>query len=106
MTIKVNPRDKSIEPFELNEHDGPVLRLDLSVNGLLASSSGDGTLKIWNLDERKVIKTFTDLPKINSHLLTNQYGKLQRFSRMNLCCADVSVLFYLLVQSHRALSRT
>lgn len=75
MTIKVVPKDKSSEPFELSDHDGPVLRIDLSVNGLLASSSGDGTMKIWNLNERKVIKTFTGFSKIKSYNITNQYGK-------------------------------
>lgn len=75
MTIKVVPRDKSAEFFELIEHEGPVLRIDLSVQGLLASASGDGTIKIWNLEERKVIKTITGLDKIKSYQMTNQYGK-------------------------------
>lgn len=74
MLIKVSLRDKSADYFELNEHNGPVFRIDLSVNGLLASSSGDGTLKIWNLDEKKVIKTFSGLEKAKSYQATNIFG--------------------------------
>lgn len=74
MTIKVALKDGSDEPFELTEHHGPVLRIDLSVNNLLASASGDGTIKIWNLDERKVVKTINGFEKINSYAMSDQYG--------------------------------
>lgn len=74
MTIKVKPRDTTVEPFELTEHTGPVLRIDLSANGLLASSSGDGTIKIWNLDEKKCIKTISGFDKIKSYQITQVYG--------------------------------
>lgn len=74
MTIKVKPRDESSEPFELNEHSGPVLRIDLNKNGLLASSSGDGTIKIWNLDEKKCIKTISGFDKIKSYQITQSFG--------------------------------
>lgn len=74
MTIKVVPKDKSSDFFELNEHNGPVLRIALSCNGLLASSSGDATIKIWNLDERKVVKTICGLDKVKSYQETNVYG--------------------------------
>lgn len=86
MTIKVVPRDKSTEFFELAEHEGPVLRIDLSA-GLLASASGDGTIKIWNLDERKVIKTITGLDKIKSYQITNQYGE-QMHNDLFACTAS------------------
>lgn len=75
MTIKVVPRDKSTEFFEFSEHEGPVLRIDLSRNGLLASSSGDGTIKIWQLDERKLVKTLTGFDKVKSYEATEVFGK-------------------------------
>lgn len=74
MFIKVVPRDKSSEFFELTGHAGPVLRIDLSTDGLLASSSGDGTLKVWDLNERKVVKTISDLEKAKSYQATNVFG--------------------------------
>lgn len=79
MLIKVKPNVDNSEPFELKEHEGPVLRIDLSVNGLLASYSGDGTIKIWNLEERKAIKTIEGFTKIKSHIMTDRYGE----SRLN-----------------------
>lgn len=78
MTIKVNRRDPA-ESFELTEHSGPVLRIDLSANGLLASSSGDGTIKIWNLDEKKCIKTISGFDKIKSYQVTQVFGTSTRF---------------------------
>lgn len=67
MTIKVQPRDRSINFFEFGGHEGPVLRIDLSCNDLLASSSGDGTIKIWNLAERKVVRTLIGFEKVKSY---------------------------------------
>lgn len=81
MTIKVKPRDNGAEYFEFAEHEGPVLRIDLSRNGLLASSSGDGTIKIWNLDERKVVKTLTGFDKVKSYETTEVFGELIRLER-------------------------
>lgn len=71
------PKDKSSEYFELAGHGGPVFRIDLNTSGLLASSSGDGTLKIWDLDERKEIKTFNDFDKVKSYQATNVFGMMQ-----------------------------
>lgn len=70
----MTPRNTSIEPFELNEHTGPVLRIDLNSNDLLASSSGDGTIKIWNLEEKQCIKTIPGFDKIKSYQITQVYG--------------------------------
>lgn len=98
MIIKVVSRDKGSEFFELSEHEGPVLRIDLSSDGLLASSSGDGTIKIWNLEEKKVVKTFTGFDKIKSYQATNCFGNLSLklilivFS-IYLCFGDLICLF-------------
>lgn len=37
----------------------------MSVKDQLASSSGDGTIRIWNLEDSKVIKTFEGLERVN-----------------------------------------
>lgn len=65
--IKVQLRDKSQDHFELTgQHTGPILSIDLSPKNLLVSSSGDGTVKVWNLEKREVVKTFDGFPKVNS----------------------------------------
>lgn len=74
-TIKVTPDDDPTRTFELTEHTAPVLRIDLSANGLLASSSGDGTIKIWNLPEQKCVKTLSGFEKIKSYQETEVYGE-------------------------------
>lgn len=81
--IKVIPLDnnnKSEEGFELAGHDGPILRLDLhSAKGWLASSSGDGTVKIWNLAERKVHRTITGgFDKVKSFEVAKCFGKQKK----------------------------
>lgn len=78
MIIKVKSRDNGSEEFEFNEHNGPVLRIDLSSNNLLASSSGDGTIKIWNLDGRKCVKTLTGFDKMRSYQDTYAHCKYIR----------------------------
>lgn len=77
MTIKVIQRGTGPngEMFEFTEHSGPVLRMDLSKNGLLASSGGDGSIKIWNLNEKKCIKTLFGLERIKSYQEKQNYGK-------------------------------
>uniref|UniRef100_T1H2D8 WD repeat-containing protein 55 homolog n=1 Tax=Megaselia scalaris TaxID=36166 RepID=T1H2D8_MEGSC len=65
--IKVYPKGESKFEFDLEGHKGPILSLSLNKDNLLASVSGDGTLKIWNIDDKKEVKTITEsLPKCNS----------------------------------------
>lgn len=64
--IKVVPVDKSAEFFELTGHDGPILKIDTSPKGLLASASGDGTIRIWDLKERKEIKVIKGFEQATS----------------------------------------
>ena len=41
----------------LTRHTGSVMRLQTLESGELVSCSADGTIKIWNLDNAKCIKT-------------------------------------------------
>lgn len=81
MTIKVIEREggSCAEPFELNEHTGPVLRIDLSINDLLASSSADGTVKVWDLKEKKCIKTVSGFEKFKSYQETQSFSKRKEY---------------------------
>ncbi|KAI9576714.1 hypothetical protein GQX74_010696 [Glossina fuscipes] len=48
-TIKILKGDET-QPLELKGHEGPVLALDIhSKNTMLASFSGDGSVKVWDL---------------------------------------------------------
>lgn len=76
MTIKVTSRHDPSQGFELTEHTGPILRIDLSANNLLASYSGDGTIKIWDLIDKKCIKTLSGFGKLKSYQETEVYGEL------------------------------
>lgn len=65
--VKVQLRDKSEDLFELKgKHTGPILYIDLSPKNLLVSTSGDGTVKIWDLEKKDVVKSFDGFPKINT----------------------------------------
>lgn len=77
--IKVVPVDKSDEFFELLGHDGPILKIDTSPKGLLASSSGDGTIKIWDLKERKEIKTIKGFEQATSFYNAKSFGNYMIF---------------------------
>lgn len=80
MTIKVMQKSggPDAETLEFTEHEGPVLRIDLSKNGLLASYSGDGSIKIWELNEKKCIKTIKGFDKIKSYQETQIYSKFNQ----------------------------
>lgn len=53
--------------FELkNVQKGPILHIDLSPKNLLASSAGDGTIVIWDLEKKSVVKSLDGFQKINS----------------------------------------
>lgn len=65
-TIKVKPVGDGEEEFELGGLEGPVLSMDLSVKDILAASSGDGKLRIWDLNSKKLLKTVDGLRKAKS----------------------------------------
>ncbi|XP_055381081.1 WD repeat and HMG-box DNA-binding protein 1 [Condylostylus longicornis] len=72
--IKVLRRDKSDSEIIFQGHSGPILSLDLSIQNILASVSGDGTLKLWDLNEKIEIKTFDGFPKVRSLEEVKCYG--------------------------------
>lgn len=65
-SIKVTKRDESSEPFELKGHEWPVICIDLSKTGLLASKAGDGKLKVWQLEDRTVVHSIDNLDQCKS----------------------------------------
>lgn len=74
--IKVLKSDDYKSELHLQGHSGPVLGIDICNKGdLLASISGDGHLKIWNLDQNGVeVKNVSGLPKINSFENAEHFG--------------------------------
>lgn len=69
-TLKVQKRERTDEYIELLGHTGPILHIDVSSKNMLASSSGDGTIKVWNLENSvkgttEVLKTFDGFETVN-----------------------------------------
>ncbi|XP_037887483.1 WD repeat and HMG-box DNA-binding protein 1 [Glossina fuscipes] len=66
-TIKILKGDAT-QPMELKGHEGPVLALDIHPkNTMLASFSGDGSVKVWDLqNEGKELYSVQGLSKTNS----------------------------------------
>lgn len=71
--IKVYDNETS-SIVDLVGHKGPILGLDLTSTGLLASTSGDGTVKVWDIKEQKVIHSFDGIYKATSFELADRYG--------------------------------
>lgn len=74
--IKVLKSDDCKSEFHLQGHGGPVLGIDICNKGeLLASISGDGNLKIWNLSQSGTeVKSISGLPKTNSFENAEHFG--------------------------------
>lgn len=72
-TIKVTIRENS-EEIDLSGHSGPILALDVSPEGFLASSSGDGSLRIWKLDDQSVVKKIEGFPLVKTISLAEGYA--------------------------------
>lgn len=67
MRIQVSNIDTS-DSIELNGHEAPILGLSLDPKEeFVASSSADGTIKVWDIKEKKSIHTWSNVvPKCNS----------------------------------------
>lgn len=72
--IKVYVNDQE-SLVELLGHTGPILGLDISPGGWLASASGDTTVRIWDIAEQKVLKTLEGFPKVKSFEMAECYGE-------------------------------
>lgn len=70
--IKVYVNDQE-SVVDLLGHTGPILGLDITPEGWLASASGDGSVKIWDISEQKVLKTLEGYPKVKSFDLADCY---------------------------------
>lgn len=75
MEIRVSHADKSEDTFVLQGHNGPILSIDLSPQDYLASCSGDGSLKIWDLKTKKMIHSFTGLETTKSFSTARTFCK-------------------------------
>ncbi|XP_058806114.1 WD repeat and HMG-box DNA-binding protein 1 [Phymastichus coffea] len=75
MRIQVSNVDTN-ENFELLGHEAPILGLSLDPRDeFLASSSGDGTIRIWSIKDKKSIYTWNNIvPKANSFFTAKAYG--------------------------------
>lgn len=74
--MKIRKRETTDEIIELKGHEGPILHIDLSSNDLLASSSGDGTIRVWKFSEQppEIIKTIEGLQKTNEFSTAEVYS--------------------------------
>lgn len=75
MRIQVN-NWKTSDCWEYVGHEGPILALTLDPKGeFFASSSADGTIKVWHIKDRCSVKTWSNVvPKCNSFLTATSYG--------------------------------
>lgn len=69
-------RNITDEYKELKGHEGPILHIDISSKDLLASSSGDGTIRIWSLGGKAatVVKKLEGFSKFNEFSAANVYS--------------------------------
>ncbi|XP_063695779.1 WD repeat and HMG-box DNA-binding protein 1 [Culicoides brevitarsis] len=74
--LKVVKKDKSEDAFELKGHEGPIVYAELGPNNFLASKSGDGKIKIWDLTKQKDVHTISGLDKCKTFDTALSYGAL------------------------------
>ncbi|XP_012277279.1 WD repeat and HMG-box DNA-binding protein 1 isoform X2 [Orussus abietinus] len=89
MRIRVTNIEKS-DTIELNGHEAPVLGISLDPKEVfLASSSADGTIRVWDIKEKKAIHIWNNVvPKCNSFFMAKTY------STPSFHSVDGSVLAY------------
>ncbi|KAL7298415.1 hypothetical protein TKK_0008609 [Trichogramma kaykai] len=66
----------TMENIELNGHEAPVLGLSLDPKDeFVASSSGDTSIRVWSIKEKKVVQTWNNVvPKCNSFYNAKTYS--------------------------------
>lgn len=63
-TIKVKKLNQPDDFIELKGQKGTIMHIDLHPQkSQLAASSGDGTINVWNIDSKEILKTFEGLTK-------------------------------------------
>lgn len=67
MEAKICNLDGGAPLFVMSEHKGPVLSVAICPHmKYSATASGDGVLRIWDIDTQKVVKEVACVPKINT----------------------------------------
>lgn len=67
MEAKICSPEGGAPLFVMQEHKGPVLSIAICPQMKFAcTASGDGTLRIWDVDMQKVVKEISCVPKINT----------------------------------------
>lgn len=88
MDVKVTDVTESGNCFSFTGLSGPPLSVALSINAkMLAVSSGDGFLRVWQVDSQQLLKEINGLPKYNS--FTN--AKLLCMSTTTVFCFVITV---------------
>ncbi|CAH0727458.1 unnamed protein product, partial [Brenthis ino] len=67
MEAKICSLEGGAPLFVMSEHKGPVLSIAICPHMKYASTaSGDGIMRIWDIDTQKVVKEISCVPKINT----------------------------------------
>lgn len=67
MEAKICSPEGGAPLFIIQDHKGPVLSIALCPQMKYASTaSGDGSLRIWDIDTQKILKEISCVPKINT----------------------------------------
>lgn len=77
MEAKICSLEGGAPLFTITEHKGPVLSISICPRMKYASTaSGDGSMRIWDIDIQKVVKEITCVPKINTFFAAKVLCKL------------------------------
>lgn len=83
MEAKICSLEGGAPLFVMSEHKGPVLSIAICPHMKYASTaSGDGIMRIWDIDTQKVVKEISCVPKINT------------FYSAKVLCKFLSTLIY------------
>ncbi|XP_026497855.2 WD repeat and HMG-box DNA-binding protein 1 [Vanessa tameamea] len=67
MEAKICSLEGGAPIFVMSEHKGPVLSMAICPHMKYAcTASGDGTLRVWDIDTQKIVKEISCVPKINT----------------------------------------
>lgn len=67
MEAKICSPEGGAPIFLMSGHNGPVLSIAICPHMKYASTaSGDGVIRIWDIDTQKIVKEINCVPKINT----------------------------------------